>query len=88
VPIIADALSVYSREKGCALDDELRVGLIMHIACLANRVAQQQLSQTPQELTPQLSAVPCLLQLNQQFGLNFTVEDIERLQTLFAKYTP
>jgi len=86
VPAIAETLAAYTTETGHQLDDELRLGLLMHVACLIERRLRDQLVKPHlrEETPPAFASTPYFLSLAEQFYIRFTAGDLKRIQEILS----
>lgn len=80
----ADALA---QVAGVNLPADVRIGLIMHIACLAEHRAAQRQPDAAANGEPELDPVArCFAPLAQRFGVHFTPDDLSRIQQILQTW--
>jgi len=84
----ADALA---DAAGVQLPADVRIGLIMHIACLTERRARETGAEPAPEVVPELELVArCLAPLCQRFHVQFLPDDLVTIREMLqdVQYTP
>jgi len=81
------AIAQYTAETGRCIDEDSRIGLLMHMACLIERRVQGQLAEmrVNKRNGSVLTANHYLGPLEERFFIHFAVEDVERLEEILSK---
>ncbi|MBP2020135.1 transcriptional regulator with AAA-type ATPase domain/transcriptional regulatory protein LevR [Symbiobacterium terraclitae] len=81
-PEVARTVDALAAAAGAQLPGDMRVGLVMHLACLVERLAgERDRAQDPAPVSPEVAGLArCLAPLAQRFRIRFGAEDLFRLR--------